>query len=148
MKDIVIAGSVRTPVGSHGGGLRSLRAQDLAEIVFRAVFERTGVDAAALDGVILGNIAQPSDAANIGRVAGLMAGVPMEVPGFTVARNFDRKTLSESEFEISRSVVLQVSRDGQPLLTNNALMDPRFQSHQSIVAYKLRSILCVPLTVN
>lgn len=87
MKDIVIAAPVRTAIGSHGGGLRSQRAQDLAEIVFRAVFERTGLDPADLDEVILGNIAQPSDAANIGRVAALMAGVPIEVPGFTVARN-------------------------------------------------------------
>jgi acetyl-CoA C-acetyltransferase len=87
MKEIVIAGAVRTPIGTHGGALRSLRAQDLAEIVFRAVLERTGVDPAALDEVILGNIGQPSDAANVGRVAALMAGVPIEVPGFTVARN-------------------------------------------------------------
>jgi acetyl-CoA C-acetyltransferase len=87
MKEIFVAGTVRTPIGTHGGALRSLRAQDLAEIVFRAVFERTGVDPAALDEVILGNIGQPSDAANIGRVAALMAGVPIEVPGFTVARN-------------------------------------------------------------
>jgi acetyl-CoA C-acetyltransferase len=87
MKEIVIAGTVRTPIGAHGGALKSLRAQDLAEIVFRAVFKRTGIDPAALDEVILGNIAQPSDAANIGRVAALMAGVPLQVPGFTVARN-------------------------------------------------------------
>ena len=87
MKEIVIAGAVRTPIGAHGGALKSLRAQDLAEIVFRAVFKRTGIDPAALDEVILGNIAQPSDAANIGRVAALMAGVPLQVPGFTVARN-------------------------------------------------------------
>jgi acetyl-CoA C-acetyltransferase len=87
MKEVVIAGAVRTPIGSHGGGLKSLRAQDLAEVVFRAVFERTGIDPAVLDEVILGNIGQPSDSANIGRVAALMAGVPNEVPGFTVARN-------------------------------------------------------------
>jgi adenylate cyclase len=67
---------------------------------------------------------------------------------FTVARNFDRKTLSESEFEISRSVVMHVSKGGEPLLTDNASLDPRFQAHQSIVAYRLRSILCVPLTVK
>jgi len=67
--------------------LRSLRAQDLAEIVFRAVLERTGIDPAVLDEVILGNIGQPSDAANIARVAALMAGVPIEVPAFTVQRN-------------------------------------------------------------
>ena len=87
MKDIVIAGALRTPIGAHGGALKSLRAQDLAEVVFRAVLGRTGIDPAALDEVILGNIAQPSDAANIGRVAALMAGVPQHVPGFTVARN-------------------------------------------------------------
>jgi acetyl-CoA C-acetyltransferase len=87
MKEVVIAGAVRTPIGSHGGGLKSLRAQDLAEVVFRAVFERTQIDPAVLDEVILGNIGQPSDSANIGRVAALMAGVPNEVPGFTVARN-------------------------------------------------------------
>jgi acetyl-CoA C-acetyltransferase len=87
MKEVVIVSPVRTPVGSHGGALRSKRAQDLAEIVFRAVLERTGLDPAVLDEVILGNIGQPSDAANIGRVAALMAGVPIHVPGFTVQRN-------------------------------------------------------------
>jgi acetyl-CoA C-acetyltransferase len=87
MKEVVIASPVRTPVGAHGGALRSQRAQDLAAIVFRAVFERTGLDPAVLDEVILGNIGQPSDAANIGRVAALMAGVPLDVPGYTVQRN-------------------------------------------------------------
>ena len=87
MKEVVIVSPVRTPVGSHGGALRSKRPQDLAEIVIRAVFERTGLDPAALDEVILGSIGQPSDAANIGRVAALMAGVPYEVPAFTVQRN-------------------------------------------------------------
>jgi acetyl-CoA C-acetyltransferase len=87
MREVVIVSPVRTPVGSHGGALRSKRAQDLAEIVFRAVLERTGLDPAVLDEVILGNIGQPSDAANIGRVAALMSGVPMDVPGFTVQRN-------------------------------------------------------------
>lgn len=87
MRDVVIVSPVRTPVGSHGGALRRKRAQDLAETVFRAVFERTGLDPAVLDEVILGNIGQPSDAANIGRVAALMAGVPIHVPGYTVQRN-------------------------------------------------------------
>lgn len=87
MKEVVIVSPVRTPVGAHGGALRTLRAQDLAEIVFRAVLERTGLDPALLDEVILGNIGSPSEAANIGRVAALMAGVPIEVPGFSVARN-------------------------------------------------------------
>jgi len=87
VKDVVIVSPLRTPVGAHGGALRSLRAQDLAAIVFKAVLERTGIDPGILDEVILGNIGQPSDAANIGRVAALMAGVPIHVPGFTVQRN-------------------------------------------------------------
>jgi acetyl-CoA C-acetyltransferase len=87
MKEVVIASPVRTPVGAHGGALRTKRAQDLAEIVFRAVLRRTELDPAVLDEVILGNIGQPSDAANVGRVAALMAGVPIHVPGFTVQRN-------------------------------------------------------------
>ena len=87
MKEVVIVSPLRTPVGAHGGALRSKRAQDLAEIVFRAVLERTGLDPAALDEVILGNIGSPSEAANMGRVAALMAGVPIEVPAFTVQRN-------------------------------------------------------------
>jgi len=87
VREVVIVSPVRTPVGAHGGALRSQRAQDLAEIVFRRVLERTGIDPALLDEVILGNIGQPSDAANVGRVAALMAGVPVEVPAFTVQRN-------------------------------------------------------------
>lgn len=87
MKEVVIVSPVRTPVGAHGGALRSQRAQDLAALVFRAVLERTGLDPAVLDEVILGNIGQPSDAANIARVAALMAGVPIHVPAFTVQRN-------------------------------------------------------------
>jgi len=74
-------------VGAHGGALRDKRAQDLAAIVFKAVLERTGLDPAVLDEVILGNIGSPSEAANIARVAALMAGIPIEVPAFTVQRN-------------------------------------------------------------
>jgi len=87
LKEVVIVSPVRTPVGAHGGALRDKRAQDLAAIVFKAVLERTGLDPAVLDEVILGNIGSPSEAANIARVAALMAGIPIEVPAFTVQRN-------------------------------------------------------------
>jgi acetyl-CoA C-acetyltransferase len=87
MKEVVIVGGVRTPVGIHGGALRDMRAQDLAKIVFQEVIKRTGIDVNVIDQVILANIGQPSDAANISRVAALMAGVPEHVPAFTVQRN-------------------------------------------------------------
>ena len=87
MKDVVLLGGVRTPVGLHGGALRDKRAQDLAELVFREVIKRTGIDPNVLDEVILANIGSPSEAANIGRVAALMAGIPEHVPAFSVQRN-------------------------------------------------------------
>jgi acetyl-CoA C-acetyltransferase len=87
MKKVVIVGGVRTPIGSHGGAFRTLTAQHLAALVFEEVIKRTGIDAKLIDDVILGCISQQSDAPNIGRVAALMAGVPVSVPGYTVQRN-------------------------------------------------------------
>ena len=87
MKEVVIVGGVRTPIGGHGGAFRTLTAQHLAALVFREVIERVGIDPKLFDDVILGCIGQQSDAVNIGRVAGLLAGVPVNVPGYTVQRN-------------------------------------------------------------
>jgi len=87
MKEIVIVGGVRTPIGSHGGAFRTLTAQHLAALVFKEVVDRVGLDPKLLDDVILGCIGQQSDAPNIGRVAALLAGLPVNVPGFTVQRN-------------------------------------------------------------
>lgn len=56
-------------------------------LVFKTLIERTGVDPALFDDVIVGCAGQPSEAANIGHVLGLMAGVPQHVPGYTVHRN-------------------------------------------------------------
>jgi PAS domain S-box-containing protein len=67
---------------------------------------------------------------------------------FQAARNLDRETITGSAFEISRSVVYQVARGGEPVLTTNAQLDPRFSKQQSVVSYNLRSILCVPLRVR
>ncbi len=89
MKDVVIVEGLRTPVGNHGGALRDIPAQVLAKTVIKGVLERTHIDPAQIDEVILGNIAGPSDAPNIARVAALMAGIPKEVPAQTVARNCD-----------------------------------------------------------
>jgi acetyl-CoA C-acetyltransferase len=87
MKEVVIVGGVRTPIGSHGGAFRTLTAQHLAALVFREVIDRVGIDPKLFDDVILGCIGQYGDAPNIGRVAALLAGVPANVPGYTVQRN-------------------------------------------------------------
>jgi acetyl-CoA C-acetyltransferase len=87
MKEVVIVGGVRTPIGSHGGAFRDLTAQELAAIVMKEVIKRTELDPNLIDDVIFGCIGQYSDAPNIARVAALMAGIPTRVPGYTVQRN-------------------------------------------------------------
>jgi adenylate cyclase len=67
---------------------------------------------------------------------------------FQAARNMDRETIASSAFGISRSIVKQVATSGQPIVTTNAQMDPRFKAQESVVGYNLRSILCVPLRVR
>lgn len=62
-----------------------------------------------------------------------------------IARNWEQESINPSEAVISRSVVQRVISEGQPVLTTNAQEDPRFGGQESIVAYNLRSILCVPL---
>ncbi len=65
-----------------------------------------------------------------------------------IARNWEQESLDASEFAISRTVINRVMSDGQPVITTNAQEDPRFLGHDSIIAYSLRSILCVPFIVK
>lgn len=65
-----------------------------------------------------------------------------------IARNWVQESLDQSEFAISSTVINRVAKTGQPVLTTNAQEDPRFTGQQSIVAYNLRSILCVPLKIK
>jgi acetyl-CoA C-acetyltransferase len=89
MKDVVIVEAVRTPVGHHGGMLKDFTAVDLSQIVIEGLLDRTKIDPASITEVIWGNVFQSSDAPNIARVAALKAGIPQEVPAYTVARNCD-----------------------------------------------------------
>ena len=65
-----------------------------------------------------------------------------------IARNWEQESLDQSEFAVSRTVIYRVINEGQPVLTTNAQEDPRFGGQQSVVAYNLRSILCVPLMLK
>jgi acetyl-CoA C-acetyltransferase len=87
MKEVVIVSGCRTAIGKHGGAFRTIPAQDLAAAVFKEAVKRADIDPNVIDDVILGCISQGSDAANIGRVAGLMAGIPVHVTGCTIQRN-------------------------------------------------------------
>ena len=67
---------------------------------------------------------------------------------FRVARGMDRETIDDPQFQISRSVVERVAREGQPILTSDAQRDARFSMRQSVQSLGLRSILCVPLKIK
>lgn len=86
MKEVVIIGAVRTPVGNYGGSLRAVPAYDLAALVLDEALKRAGVDASSVDQVILGQNYQNGEYVNIARIALLKAGWPMEIPAFTMDR--------------------------------------------------------------
>ena len=65
-----------------------------------------------------------------------------------IARNWEQESLNESEHAVSRTVIEKVIETGEAILTTNAQEDPRFGKQESIIAFNLRSILCVPLKVK
>jgi 3-oxoadipyl-CoA thiolase len=87
LREAWIVEAVRTPVGRYGGALATVRPDDLAAIVIRAVVERSGVDPALIEDVILGCANQAGeDNRNVARMSALLAGLPVEVAGQTVNR--------------------------------------------------------------
>ncbi len=87
MRRAVVVDAVRTPIGRHGGALAQVRPDDLAAGAIRALVDRTDLDPAAVDDVILGCANQAGeDNRNVARMALLRAGLPVEVPGQTVNR--------------------------------------------------------------
>lgn len=86
-KEIVIIDGVRAPIGNFGGALKDVTAHKLGEIVVRELLKRTNLDPNLVDQVVFGSVGQYSDATNVARVISLMAGLPIRVPAYTVARN-------------------------------------------------------------
>jgi 3-oxoadipyl-CoA thiolase len=87
MRDALIVSAVRTPVGRAGGVLADVRADDLAAIAVRGAVDRVSFDPARLDDVILGCTNQAGeDNRNVARMAALLAGFPVDIPGQTVNR--------------------------------------------------------------
>ena len=85
--EAVIVAAVRTPVGRHGGALAAVRPDDLAALVVRAALQRAGLADDTVEDVILGCANQAGeDNRNVARMAALLAGLPVSVPGQTVNR--------------------------------------------------------------
>ena len=88
MKEAFLCDGIRTPVGRYGGALSGVRADDLGAIPIKTLMERnSGVDWEAVDDVILGCANQAGeDNRNVARMASLLSGLPLTVPGATVNR--------------------------------------------------------------
>ena len=86
MENVVIVDGCRTAVGKMGGSLKPLSAYDLACAVMKGILDRTKIDPAIIDEVIMGQCRQTSDEPNIARVAALKVGIPDSVPAYTVMR--------------------------------------------------------------
>ncbi|HEX6734824.1 MAG TPA: 3-oxoadipyl-CoA thiolase [Azonexus sp.] len=88
MTEAFICDAIRTPIGRYGGTLAAVRADDLGAVPLKALMERNpGVDWTAVDDIIYGCANQAGeDNRNVARMSGLLAGLPIEVPGTTVNR--------------------------------------------------------------
>ena len=88
MTQAFICDAIRTPIGRYGGALSSVRADDLGAVPLKALMERNPqVDWAAVEDIIYGCANQAGeDNRNVARMSGLLAGLPVEVPGTTVNR--------------------------------------------------------------
>ncbi|HVM62583.1 MAG TPA: thiolase family protein [Verrucomicrobiae bacterium] len=87
MTRLAIIDGIRTPFTKAGTELKSLPAQDLGRIVVSELLERAALDPRKISQVIFGCVAQPAEAANVARVIALNAGLPEEIPAYTVHRN-------------------------------------------------------------
>ncbi|HEY4644450.1 MAG TPA: thiolase family protein [Bacteroidota bacterium] len=86
-REALIIDAVRTPVGKYGGVLREVRPDDLSALVIKTLIERTKIDSSLIEDVTWGCANQAGeDNRNVGRMALLLAGLPVHVPGNTVNR--------------------------------------------------------------
>ncbi|TGE38263.1 acetyl-CoA C-acetyltransferase [Desulfosporosinus fructosivorans] len=84
MKEIVIVSAVRTPIGSFGGALGQIPAVELGALVIKEAMRRAGIAPEQVDEVIMGNVLQAGLGQNPARQAAIKAGIPQEVPSWTL----------------------------------------------------------------
>lgn len=127
---VAIVDGVRTPFAKAGTALSNVSAQELGRVAVRELIERTEIDPASIDEVVIGNVAQPMDATNIGRVIALTAGIPLGVSAHTTSRNCASGLQSIADgFELIRNGQAHtVIAGGTESMTNIPLIFPRSMS--------------------
>ena len=103
MREVAIVSPVRTAVGSFGGTLRGVSAAELASTVIKEALDRSGLDPAKVDDVILGHGYPSGENPAMGRLASLKAGLPIEVPGYQL----DRRCSSGLQAILNASMLVQ-----------------------------------------
>ena len=86
MREVAIVSPLRTAVGRFGGSLRDVPAAELGTTVVKALLDRTGLDPERVDDVVFGHAYPSGEEPALGRLVGLKAGLPIEVPGYQVDR--------------------------------------------------------------
>lgn len=84
MREVVIVSAVRTAIGKFGGALKDVPAVDLGAIVIKEALNRVNIKGELVDEVVMGNVVQAGLGQNVARHALVKAGLPVEVPGFTI----------------------------------------------------------------
>jgi len=84
LENVYIVGMARTPIGKFGGSLKDWPAPKLGAVAIASAIRRSGLDPEDIDEVIMGNVLQAFIGQNPARQAGLLAGLPASVPGYTV----------------------------------------------------------------
>jgi acetyl-CoA C-acetyltransferase len=84
MRDVVIVGAARTAIGTFGGGLKEFSATDLGTIAIQEALKRARTEPGSVDEVIVGNVLQAGLGENPARQCAIKAGIPVEVPSYTI----------------------------------------------------------------
>ncbi|MCK9485265.1 MAG: acetyl-CoA C-acetyltransferase [Dehalococcoidia bacterium] len=103
MREVAIVSPLRTAVGRFGGSLKDIPAADLGATVAKAILERTGLDPARVDDVVLGHGYPGGEEPAIGRIVGLKAGLPVETPGYQL----DRRCASGLQAILNAAMLVQ-----------------------------------------
>lgn len=84
--EVVICAPVRTAIGTYNGSLKTIPATELGAAVVRETLRRAGLEPAAIDGVVMGNVIQAGNKMNPARQAAIHGGIPVKAPAMTVNR--------------------------------------------------------------
>ena len=86
MREVVIVEACRTAVGSFGGTIKDVMAEELARVVVQGILDRSKITPKEIDEVVMGHCRQSSDNPNVARIVALRCGIPEETPAYTVMR--------------------------------------------------------------